>query len=197
MAYTTEDVVLARLGSDATHQEGLAAEAPLAIAAAKQAIDNICNRSFDKSDEGTVREFRPDSMNTRRVFIGDVVSVDRVAIRRSHESPYVPLDAADWIIGLPGKVWPACDIWAAPYKVVWPQAAWPVNTVQATGVFGWPAVPELVQHVAMMLAIRFIRDGAPGLESNQEDDEYSSPNAARDMGRARYLLRDYRREGAS
>ena len=193
MAYTTRDLILGHLGrASAAQTDRMYVEADAAVAAVKLAVDNYCNRSFDKAT-ATRREFLA-PRGCRDLVIGDHTAVTQIETRRRHDDPWTVLDPAMWADGLPPEsqpTWPRRDVWLLPGNGMWPYAPPPVTTVRVTASYGWLAVPDDVQKAALYWACSMVQEQAVPLTDADGDIAVDTGAAFRQQNLAKRLLREY------
>lgn len=132
--------------------------------AADQMVDAYCGRSFTAAGTAATTHVYA-AHDAAWVAIDDASSV--TLVETYNGSTWTAWDAADWqgepLNGIQsGQQWPTTALRAVTTKTFPPtSAAW----VRVTATWGWPAVPDVVQHAAMMQAARLFkrRDSVLGI----------------------------------
>ena len=155
--YATVDALKSRLGNITTTTNDT--ELHGACFAASRWVEQYCGRLFYRSASATVRTFQPtDSYCVQLPVFNDIVSVSALATDTAGSGTFgTSWAAADY------QLWPANTAGpeTQPYTEIravggqtfpYPYHRARINTVQVTGVFGWPAVPRSVREAALIKA---------------------------------------------
>lgn len=126
----------------------------LNIAAASQAIDLWCHRSFGKDSVASARVYWPSGSY---VFTDDFVSLTTVHTDPEEDDTFTQLVGATAYVAIPRNASVKGKPYAALYlKDTFDYSA--INGVQLTAVWGWPtAPPAVVKEACMVQAARFFR----------------------------------------
>lgn len=140
------------------------------VQAVSRQVDTYCKRRFYKDTAAQARYYRAKDANQIRV--DDLVSVSELAIDEDGERTY-------------GEVWTTADYDLWPYNAaadnepyLWIETTdsgdycFPTTGkgVRVTGVFGWPAVPDVVHEAALIQSERiFKRRDAPFLVMGSQE----------------------------
>lgn len=124
-------------------------------------IDRICGRFFGTTAAATVKVF--DGCDGQRLVVPDLVSVSALKTDEDGDQTYERTWAsADY------ELWPygaADEHPAAPYLEIRVSYAtgsadytFPIGqkTIEVTGVWGWPAVPQTIKQVCILEAARMV-----------------------------------------
>lgn len=139
-----------------------------ALAAATEAIDNFCGRTFGEVDpdaDGAKSTRRFTAASARLVLVDDVVKVDEVEQRLSPTGDFETVDASDYEAA---PVNAAAD--GKPYTRLRRLTAWwPEHeaSVRVTGWFGWLETPDTVKQAEILQASRLFRRGEAPLGISQ------------------------------
>jgi hypothetical protein len=174
-SYCTADELKSRLQIGSTTDDY---EISLAVAAASRAIDKYCGRYFYRAT--ATQTYVPGGLY--RTDVDDLVSVTTLATDPAGTTAQggtfpVTWPAGSWQLtpynpGDPGEPWPYTSIRAVgglTFPWVVPQLLMRMDRVQVTGVFGWPAVPQVIRQMSLQVASEVFRSkdlqaggGAPG-----------------------------------
>lgn len=158
----TEYVTVAELKETLglTGQTFADADLALVLSAAARDIDEACGRRFYLDDDATsVRYYSPDS--ARRLMIDDLVDLTSLKLDRDGDGVYEETwtDGTDFVLE---PLNAATDGW--PYESVARRVvsgqSFPVGyekSVEVTGQFGWPAVPDTIRAATSILASRLFK----------------------------------------
>ena len=140
-------------------QTYLDADLEQAITAASGAIDQMCNRRFDKDSGDTTRKFLPVSAGF--CAVDDLASFTSLTVSSSNwtldtDFYLEPLNAT--VQGLPIT---GIRTIGRPFlftvKDLDPQTPNFDGRVSVTGTYGWPAVPDEVRQACRILAVRLTK----------------------------------------
>jgi hypothetical protein len=162
--YATVDALKSRLGVSDTVDDY---ELHAACFAASRALEQHCQRHFWRTAAGTVRTFVPDSLYVLHLpAFCDLVSVSAIATDNGADGTYETVWAASDYQLLPYN--PAAAPEVKPYNEIRAVGANPFpctraaayggwhrqreDSVQVTGVWGWPTVPWSIRQAALILA---------------------------------------------
>jgi len=130
------------------------------ITAASRMVDQLCNRFFYQDSVATPRVFTPIRYDV--LAIHDLVSATTVktdvdgsfayAQTWTVNVDYVFHGANQALIG-----WPYTDLVYLPMTSNYALDPTIINSVQITGIWGWPAVPAQVQEATSILATQLIK----------------------------------------
>lgn len=177
--YTSVEEVKDRLGITDTNSDF---QLQTAVQAAARAVEGYCGRYFYQVTE--TRTFMPYSIWEQP--LDDVVSISSVAVDMdgdgTFEQPWVQNVDYQLVFGLyefnllsTGEARPYTQIRVINaagggrfFPFIWPFA--PLNRIQVTGVWGWPAVPFGVKQATMQVAAEFfkLKDAPFGLIGTSE-----------------------------
>ncbi len=156
--YTTLATFKARLDHLGSHDDAMLEQL---IEAASRQIDGLCGRSFYQQTAQT-RTFTPEMGDL--VWVDDLVSVTSLATDEDGSRTYATTWAStDYDLGPENAV-----AHGTPYTVIETtlngRYRFPFGrrTVQITGTWGWPAVPDAIEEATLLQAGRlFKRKDAP------------------------------------
>lgn len=145
-----------------TGQSFADADIAAAITAASRMVDGACDRRFYlDADALQVNYYTPDSL--RRVMIDDLVVLTSLKIDRGGTGSFTET----WTLNTDFVLEPLnapTDFVASPYESVHVRSlagrwlpSWVERSVQVTGQFGWPAVPQPVKTATSLLANRMLK----------------------------------------
>lgn len=141
-------------------------EIALAVAAASRAIDRYCGRYFYRST--ATLTYVPDDLY--RCDVDDLVTVTTLATDPAGTTAQGGAFPVTWPAGSfqltpynpgdPGEPWPYTSIRTVgglTFPWIVPQVLMRQDRVQVTGVFGWPAVPQVVRSMCLQVAAEIFR----------------------------------------
>ncbi|MGH9252695.1 MAG: hypothetical protein ACRD0W_24740, partial [Acidimicrobiales bacterium] len=162
--YATVAALKSRMGNITT--TGSDTEFHSACFAASRWVEQFCSRLFYRSAAATVRTFAPtDHWRVKMPEFNDLVSVSALATDPGGDGTFeTAWTASDFQLWPPN---PAAAPEAQPYTQIraiggqsftLPASRWARrDTVQVTGVFGWPAVPQAVREGTLVKAEEFFK----------------------------------------
>ncbi len=173
--YCSAEELKSRLQMSGTADDS---EITLAVAAASRAIDRFTGRYFYRVTDTLT--YVPGDLY--HVCVDDLVSVTTLATDPAGTTAQGGTFPVTWPAGSfqltpynpgdPGEPWPYTKIRAVgglTFPWVVPQILMRQDRVQVTGVFGWPAVPQVVHAMSLQVAAEVFRSkdmaaggGAPG-----------------------------------
>jgi hypothetical protein len=162
-SYCTADELKSRLQIPGTTDDY---EISLAVVAASRAIDRYTGRYFYRVTDTLT--YIPDDLY--HVCVDDLVSVTTLATDPAGTTATGGTFPVTWPAGSfqllpynpgdPGEPWPYTSIRAVgglTFPWVVPQLLMRMDRVQVTGVFGWPAVPQVIRSMALQVAAEIFR----------------------------------------
>lgn len=165
--YASVDNLIARMDASSATTFNAAELVALtdSLRGASRAVDGVCRRSFGQSASGTVRYYTP--IDGMRLRVHDLVSVSALATDEDGDLVYeTTWAAADYHL-LPVDAQDEAGELLRPYTEITMSLAtgsakrgFPVGyarSVKVTGVWGWPAVPDVVREVTVLEALRMFQ----------------------------------------
>lgn len=132
------------------------------IGVSSRSIDTEANRFFYQTEAGTELVVEPGA-SPYELYVGhDIVSLTEVAIDWDRDGTYEETWAGtDWELEPYDAALQSKPYWQvhAIGDYLFPRRGLirPIPRIKLTGTFGWPAVPEPIQHAAAMLTIRLLK----------------------------------------
>ncbi|MBX5461639.1 MAG: hypothetical protein IRZ28_11185 [Steroidobacteraceae bacterium] len=134
------------------------ADIELALSAASRGIDSICGRRFWADADDVVRHYTPD--DARELRIDDLVTLTSLKTSPAGDGQFTDVWTVntDFVLGplnadLDGRPWTRIE--------VHPSGRFRLpchpRSVEVTGRFGWPAVPDTVKQATIVLASKLMR----------------------------------------
>ena len=160
---TSQDYITSdNLKADMSMSGNTFADASIAnsITAASRMIDHICSRFFYQDSATTTRTYTPTRYD--RLSIHDLVTLTSFATDLDGSFAY----AQPWTVNrdfllnpvnAPLTSWPYTEVTVLPVTAQYALDPTIINSVQITGIFGWPSVPLPVQEATTILASQLVK----------------------------------------
>jgi hypothetical protein len=161
--YCTPEELKARLQITTTADDD---QIDLAVGAASRAVDGFCGRYFYHAT--ATRTYVPQDLY--RCKVNDLVSVTTLATDPAGNTaqggtfpvtwPAAAFQLLPYNPGQVGEPWPYTSVKAVgglTFPWVTPLLLMRMDRVQVTGVFGWPAIPQVVRTVTLTVASEVFR----------------------------------------